>query len=249
MTQQNNVPNVYQLAGDGIELTYTVSNINGEAQLDYQDAQGSRTFTGNETTSEQSALGTLVTVFLLGTIDSGSTTLTLIVPAVNLGTTTQQPIETFAVVTTNLFSILELHTPRQTQVYHVSSLQGTAGLAEATGNDLVTLSVDAASYQIGDPIIVTLRNQRTGTIYFPDHQTNCTVIQLQRQVNENWEEVNPCLLRIATRRHHLDAGRHLNVELKSATTSADRYRAALTYQFRESGGPLVAIHSPEFLVG
>jgi Mlc titration factor MtfA (ptsG expression regulator) len=47
----------------------------------------------------------------------------------DLGPTTEQPIETFAVVTTNLFSILEMHKPRQTQVYQVCSLQGTAGLA------------------------------------------------------------------------------------------------------------------------
>lgn len=249
MTQQNNVPNVYQLAGDGIQITYTVSNTNGEAQLDYQDAQGSRTFTGNQINSEQSPLGTLVTVFLLQTVDMGSTTLTLVVPGVNLGNTTEQPIETFAVVTNNLFSILEMHKPRQTQVYQVNSLQGTAGLTRATGNDLVTLSVDAASYDLGDPIVATLSNQGMGTIYFPDHLTNCTVIQLQRQMNGNWEEVNPCLLEIATLQHHLDAGQRLDVELISATTIAGRYRAALTYQLRESGGPLVAIHSPEFLVG
>ena len=129
MTQPNNVPNVYQLAGDEIQITYTVSNSNGQPQLDYQDAQGSRTFTGNQVRSEQSPLGTLVTVFLVQTVDTGSTTLTLAVPGVNLGTTTEQPIETFAVVTSNLFSILEMHTPRQTQVYQVCSLQGTAGLA------------------------------------------------------------------------------------------------------------------------
>ena len=129
MTQPNNVPNVYQLAGDGIQITYTMSNSNGQDQLDYQDAQGSRTFTGNQINSERSPLGTLVTVFLVRTVDTGSTTLTLAVPGVNLGTTTEQPIETFAVVTTNLFSILEMHKPRQTQVYQVSALQGTAGLA------------------------------------------------------------------------------------------------------------------------
>jgi hypothetical protein len=152
-------------------------------------------------------------------------------------------------VTTNLFSILEMHTPRQTQVDQIYALQGTAGLAGATGNELVTLSVDAASYAPGDPIIATLRNQGMGTIYFLDHLTNCTVIQVQRQVNGNWEEVNPCLLEIATRQHHLDAGQRLDVELQSATNDAGRYRAALTYQLRETGGLLVAIHSPEFLVG
>ena len=133
MTQQNNMPNVYQLAGDGIQITYTVSNTNGEAQLDYHDAQGGRTFTGNQISSERSLLGTLVTVFLLQTVDMGSTTLTLVVPGVNLGNTTAQPIETFAVVTTNLFSILEMHKPRQTQAYHVYALQGMAGLTGATG--------------------------------------------------------------------------------------------------------------------
>ncbi len=123
-----------------------------------------------------------------------------------------------------------------------------ARLAGAVGNDLVTLSVDAAPYHIGDPIVATPSNQGMATIYFPDHLTECTVIQLQ-QVNRNWEEVNPCLLEIATCLYRLDAGQRFDVELKSATNIAGRYRAALTYQFRESGGPLVAIHSPEFLVG
>lgn len=128
MTQQNNEPNGYKLAGDGIQITYTVSNTHGEAQLDYQDAQGGRTFTGNQINSERSPLGTLVTVFLLQTVDMGSTTLTLVVPGVNLQNTTEQPIETFAVVTTNLFSILEMRKPRQTQVSHVYALRGMAGL-------------------------------------------------------------------------------------------------------------------------
>lgn len=128
MTQQNNEPNGYSLAGDGIQITYTVSNTHGEAQLDYQDAQGGRTFTGNQINSERSPLGTLVTVFLLQTVDMGSTTLTLVVPGVNLQNTTEQPIETFAVVTTNLFSILEMRKPRQTQVSHVYALRGMAGL-------------------------------------------------------------------------------------------------------------------------
>jgi hypothetical protein len=47
----------------------------------------------------------------------------------------------------------------------------------------------------------------------------------------------------------MNACQRLDVELQSATNDAGRYRAALTYQLRETGGPLVAIHSPEFLVG
>ena len=248
MTQQNNVPNMYQLAGDGIQITYTVSNINGEAQLDYYDGQEDRTFTGNQISSAQSPLGTLVTVFLLRSIDAGSIALTLVVPNVNLGSTIQQPIKTFAVVTKNLFSLVDLHKPRQTQVYQIFALEGTAGFVETIGSGLVTLSVDATLYSTGDPIVVTLNNQSKGTIFFPDHLTNCSVILLQREVDGNWEEVKPCLLRSATRQHHLDAGQSLDVALQSATQVVGRYRAALTYRLRESGGPLVAIHSPEFLV-
>jgi hypothetical protein len=93
--------------------------------------RGGRTFTGNQINSERSPLGTLVTAFLLQTVDMGSTTLTLVVPGVNLQNTTEQPIETFAVVTTNLFGILEMHKPRQTLVYHVYPLRGMAGLTRS----------------------------------------------------------------------------------------------------------------------
>src|SRR5713226_7442372 len=45
----------------------------------------------------------------------------------------------------------------------------------------VTLRVGATSYHSSDTISVTLSNQSTRAIYFPDHLTNCTVILLQRQ--------------------------------------------------------------------
>src|SRR5215470_10732801 len=70
----------------------------------------------------------------------------------------------------------------------------------------VNLRVGATSYHPTATISVTLSNQRTQTIYFPDHLTNCTVIQLQRQVDGNWENVHACLLLTLTRLHRLDAG-------------------------------------------
>ena len=127
MTQQNFTPNLYQLAGDGIQITYTLSNIAGQPAFNYQDANGnSFNFTGNDIRTEESTLGVLVTVFLLRTVDQGSTTLTLLLPGVNLANTTQQNIQTIAIVTSNLFSILERNTPRQTSTYQIYNLQGTA---------------------------------------------------------------------------------------------------------------------------
>jgi hypothetical protein len=79
----------------------------------------------------------------------------------------------------------------------------------------VTLRTDAPTYRTGDAISVTLSNQSLQTILFPDHLTNCTVVLLQRQVNESWESNNVCKLMIVTRMHSLDAGNSLTVRLGS----------------------------------
>src|SRR5437588_14443 len=77
----------------------------------------------------------------------------------------------------------------------------------------VILHVGSASYHTNDTIEVTLRNASISTIYFPDHLTNCTIIQLQHQVNGKWEIVNPCRVMIATHWHTLDAGQSLAIQL------------------------------------
>jgi len=225
MTQQSNQPNLYQLSGDGIQITYTLANTNGQPQLDYQDSTGnSTTFSGNQIRSEQSMLGTLITVFLVQTIDSGSTTLTLLVPGVNLAPTTQQNIETIAIVTNNLFSILEIHKARQTQTYQIYNLQGTAQSQAATTGGLV-ISADADSYNIGDTIVITFSNQGSQAITVSDHLTNCSVIQLQRQEDGNWKDVYPCLLEIVTLEHNMEPGQSLTVEFDSSSYDPGLYRA------------------------
>jgi len=77
-----------------------------------------------------------------------------------------------------------------------------------TGN--VTLTLGAASYHPNEVISVTLSNRSTWTIFFPDHLTYCTVIQLQQWANGNWASVSLCRLEIVTRLH---AGQSLVVKL------------------------------------
>jgi hypothetical protein len=77
----------------------------------------------------------------------------------------------------------------------------------------VTLRVGATSYHTTETISVTLSNQSTQAISFPDHLTNCTAIQLQRQEHGNWENVHACLLLTPTQLHLLDAGKRLTVAL------------------------------------
>ena len=116
----------------------------------------------------------------------------------------------------------------------------------------VSLRVGATSYHPADTISVTLSNQRTQAISFPDHLTNCTVIQLQRQVQGNWENVNVCLLLTATRLHRLDAGKRLTVALVSSAArpwAVGLYHATLRYRTAHPfGGPTTSIASAGFQV-
>ncbi len=116
----------------------------------------------------------------------------------------------------------------------------------------VTLRVGATSYHTTDTISVTLSNQSTQAIYFPDHLTNCTVIQLQHQVNEHWENVNACLLMTPTRLHKLDAGKRLTVALVSSAARpwvAGLSRATLRYSTSPTfGGLTTTIASAGFQV-
>ena len=126
MTQQSEKPNQYQLMSNEIQITYTLSNDNGQPELSYQGTHGSLTFTGNDIRTEETLLGTLITVFLVRTVDTGSVTLTLLLPGVNLAGTAEQPIETIAIETHNLFSVLDRNKARQTRTYQVYNLQGRA---------------------------------------------------------------------------------------------------------------------------
>jgi hypothetical protein len=121
----------------------------------------------------------------------------------------------------------------------------------ATTTGPVTLHVQAPSYQPNETIEVTLSNSGTSTIFFPDHLTNCTVIQLQHQVNGQWENVQKCLLMIATRLHSLNAGQSLLVKLVPALDHPwviGDYRATLSYgTSREEANP-TRIYSEVFQV-
>ena len=116
----------------------------------------------------------------------------------------------------------------------------------------VSLSVGATFYHTTDTISVTLSNQSTKTIYFPDHLTNCTVIQLQRQVHGSWENVNACPLQTPTRLHRLDAGKSLTVALVSSASrpwAVGLYHATLRYSTSQTfGGLATTIDSSGFQV-
>jgi hypothetical protein len=121
-------PNLYQLHGSHLSITYSTTGIDGKPHLAYHDAVRLLHFTGDQIRSVTTEIGTLVTVTILLTVDAGSTTFTLLVPHVNLDQTNQAHISTEGITTRHRFSIFPLADLGQTQVYTVTPLTGTARL-------------------------------------------------------------------------------------------------------------------------
>ncbi len=264
MTQQNGGAPVspgdgdqrrYDLAGDGWQIQITSTRITWpiilpiQSSLSYQGPDGNGTFSGDDIRSLDSESGTLLTVTLQIIQATGEETkLTVLLPAVN---PTGSPewtanIKTLAILTKSIGMTTGPSPRGQTQTYQVYELEGT--LTYTLLPHHVKLTVDAASYHVGDPISVTLSNQSAQAIEFPDQRTECSVVQLQRQENGNWKEVNPCFRGIPIRMIILEAEKDLTVKLVSSSGSAGLYRATLGYRPSQGGGNLVAIYSQEFQV-
>jgi hypothetical protein len=94
-------PNLYELSGeDGSEIVYSTTSITGQPELSYQGPEGENAFTGEQISVQETALGNEVTVVFLAVPDENTTTLSLIVPPVDLGDERSLQIDTFAVMTT-----------------------------------------------------------------------------------------------------------------------------------------------------
>jgi hypothetical protein len=60
----DDAPNLYQLKGHGLHVTYSTSSIDGRPRLSYQDTHQMHSFVGDEIRTDPSEIGTLVTVTL-----------------------------------------------------------------------------------------------------------------------------------------------------------------------------------------
>src|SRR5436853_7639761 len=108
-------PSLYQLQGHGLHVTYSTSGIDGKPHFAYQDAHQSLQFSGSQIRSVPTEIGALVTVTIRKTVDSGSTSFSLMVPTVNLGASNQSHIRTFGITTIHKFSIVPALNQVQTE--------------------------------------------------------------------------------------------------------------------------------------
>jgi hypothetical protein len=119
-------PNLFHLSGDDLQITYSTSSLQGQPQFSYHDSTQSKVFSGDQIKVENSVMGTLVSVVINQTVDAGSTTFTVVIPAINLiPSSGGSPLSTVGIATLNKFKIFGQE-PGQRSFYTVKPLQGTA---------------------------------------------------------------------------------------------------------------------------
>ncbi len=128
-------PNQYHVRGGGISVAYypdgfgPIREDRGPLYLVYQDAFRSLAFYGEEARIVEVAdLGTVVSVTIVETVDTGYTSFSLLVPDVDLPTSQSSvSINTEGITTVHRIFVALIGHP-QSETYTVTSLSGTAAV-------------------------------------------------------------------------------------------------------------------------
>ncbi len=116
-------------------------------------------------------------------------------------------------------------------------LHATSTPASGTATSgTVRVSVAQRQYTTSDTIDVVISNGLSMAIAASDHQSSCTVVTIQREVNGAWQNVESCRLMTPTRLVEIQSGAMLTQQLAPPSSSgwpAGTYRVA----FRYSSGP------------
>lgn len=121
-----NIPNSYTLQGGGVKVNYSVSGFDGKPHFTYQTSSQTLSFSGDQIRTTSTEFGTIVSVTLTIRVDSGSTSFTLLVPHVNLGTNLTSHIASEGLITRHKLAPLRGLPLGQTEVYTPFCMQGTA---------------------------------------------------------------------------------------------------------------------------
>jgi hypothetical protein len=119
-------PNSYALSGDGIKIDYSSTSVDGSPRFRYEEGSETRDFKGKEIRTEETELGTLVTVTTKLTPDRGSTTFTLLIPRINLGTTNSADVTTNGITTMHNVGVVGPQPTGQMDTYTVHPMKGKA---------------------------------------------------------------------------------------------------------------------------
>jgi hypothetical protein len=125
-------PNLFNLEGGGINVSYSVTSFGAVPLFSYTDQKRSVNRTGDEIRTDKTDLGTLVTVDVEQVPDLHTISFTLVVPRIRLAQGARSSaIHTIGVLTTNRTGIEPQTIVGQVQSYQALTLCGTAQLVES----------------------------------------------------------------------------------------------------------------------
>ena len=106
MAQQQTSPDLFDLQGQGITISYSTSSFGGKPQLSFKKGRQTLNFSGDEIAVTETGIGTLVTVTIAKTVDRGFTTFSILLPAIELRAgSTKQSFKTIGITTVHKTSI------------------------------------------------------------------------------------------------------------------------------------------------
>jgi hypothetical protein len=119
-------PNLYDLKGVGVTVSYSTSSISGEPRLSFKKGRMELNFAGDEITAFETSIGTVVTVTIGKTVDRGFTTFSILLPSISLANSAaKQAFRTLGITTAHTTSIAGPAKGAQ-ETYKALQLRGSA---------------------------------------------------------------------------------------------------------------------------
>lgn len=123
------VPNLFQLGGEGVTVTYSTTSIDGQPRLTYKKGRQTLSFAGRDIATTDIGIGSLVSVVIARVPDKGTTTFSILLPAIQLPETRKQSFRTIGIVTVTATTIAGPPVGVR-QTYKTVALRGSAQQVE-----------------------------------------------------------------------------------------------------------------------
>ena len=121
----------YVLEAQDLKITYLVSGFQGLPYLTYQDSAQTLSFKGTEIRAAETEIGSLVTVTVKLTVDAGSTSFSVLIPAITLADTqAEETFKTVGVLTVHRTAPLVLPPTGARETYEIYEFEGCAQAVE-----------------------------------------------------------------------------------------------------------------------
>ena len=92
-------PNLFNLTGDGITVSYSTTSIDGKPRFTFTRGRLTLSFAGKEIASVPAGIGTLVSVVIAQVPDQSTTTFSVLLPAIRVTGSKRQAFRTIGITT------------------------------------------------------------------------------------------------------------------------------------------------------